>query len=793
MSLLHTYFVLGLRALRRDKVASSINLVGLSAAVACAIALFLLLQEINGTDDFHEHGDRIFLVGHTTSGEEGLTRWGTAPASLGPAAAADLPGVERAVRVARHPATVQAGETAFHETLTFADPGFFDVLTFPLAQGSGASLTDPSAVILSAELATKYFGTADAVGQTLAVTLAPADAERREAEVLTVAGVAAPFPPEAGFRFELLVGYDWLRAAGLAQAEGWTAFPEATFLLLQQPGAATAVAEQLERYVGAQRAAAGEVGAVDAFFLDSVQHPDWWTAWQIEDRAMQAPLVWESVMFGVIALLILLVACFNYVTISLGSAVHRLREIGVRKSIGAGRGELVRQFLAEGFVLCALSVLGGIVLAGAVTVPFLNGLLHRPAPLDLADAWAFWPVLAGLPLFLGLVAGSYPALYASSFQPIAILRGRARLTERRVLTRVLTVGQFVLALVTMCLALFTASLDEQLLGGDWGYDPANLLVVGTGSPDHYDWLRREAARLPAVRDMAGAAQPLGTAPAPVAVRVGRSEQEAALFAVGPDYLEAVGVRAVAGRAFGAAFSADSAVSVVVNQTFADQQRWTDPIGEQVQIDGQTRTVVGVVEDFLLAPMAGSARPALFTVASASAYRSLTLRVDGGATADLDAALRTRWEERFPGVAFASYPQSEVFARESLGGVSRFITSLALFALLISCMGLFGLASQRASGRQREVGVRKAMGASAGQIVLLVNRSFLTMLGLATLIATPLCYLGLSAVLAVAPVDVSLGAAPFVLSNAVVFLLAACTLAWQTNALVQIRPAEVLRS
>ena len=793
MSLLHTYLLLGFRALRRDKVASLINVVGLSAAVACAIALLLLLQEINTLDDFHANGDRIFLVGHTTAGEEGTRRWGTAPAPLGPAAAADLPAVARAVRVARRPVTVQAGASSFHETLTFADPGFFELFTFPLQHGSVALLADPRAVILSAEMATKHFGTDDAVGQTLAVTFDPSGSSGGAAEVLTVGGVAAPFPPRAGFRFDLLVGYDKLGVVGLADPERWSTFTDATFLLLRRADAAPAVAEGLGRYVGVQRAAGpDEDRAVASFFLDSVQHPDWWTAWQIEDRALQAPLLWESLMFGVIALLILLVACFNYVTISLGSVAYRLREIGVRKSIGAGRGELVRQFLAEGLVLCSLSVLGGIGLAWAVTVPFLNGLLHRPNPLDLADAWGFWPVLAGLPVFLGLAAGSYPALYVSSFQPTAILRGRARPAEKRVLMRVLTVVQFVLALVTLCLALFTASLDDKLLGGDWGYAPDGLLVVATGSPDHYAWLRREAEAL-GVREMAGAAQPIGSAPTPVVVRVGQEEHEAARYAVGPDYLATLGLGTAAGRAFGTAFSADSASSVVVNETFARQQGWADPIGERVHLDGRPLAVVGVVEDFLLAPTAGTARPAVLTLASPAEYRSLTLRAGAGIVDALDAALRTRWAAEFPAVAFVSYPQTEAFARESFGGVSRFITSLALFALLISCMGLFGLAAQRAAGRRREVGVRKAMGASAGQIVLLVNRGFLAMLGVATLIATPLCYLGLRAVLAVAPVEVALGAGPFVLSNAVVFILAACTLAWQTAALVQVRPAEVLRS
>ena len=791
MNLPTSYVLLGFRALRKDSVASLINVAGLSVAVACAVALFLLLQEINTSDDFHANGERLFLVGHTADAGAGPELWGTAPQPLGPALAADLPQVEQAVRVATHGAQVRAGTATYHETLSFADPGFFDVFTFPLAQGDGAALVRPGRRRPQRRDGPEVLRRpgprgADAHGRP--------DPRRRRwaarAETLTVVGVAAPFDARADFRFDLLAGYDLQRAAGLADPDDWAAFTEATFLLLRRPDDAGAVAAQLGRYTAVQNAASADRPAA-SFFLDSVQHPDWRTAWQIEDRALQAPLVWESVMFGVIALLMLLVACFNTITISLGAAARRLREIGIRKTMGASRRELVVQFLVESLVLCSLAVLSGLVVAWAVTVPFLNGLLNRPTPLDIANVAAFWPVVAGLPLFLGLVAGLYPALYVSAFQPTEVLRGRARLAEKKGLTRALTVVQFTLALVTICLAFFTATLDDQLLGGDWGYDPADLLVVATAGPEQADWLRREASALPQVRQIAGAAHPVGSSGSAVTVRTEGQDQAAAHFSVGPDYLATLGIEATDGRAFGDGF-ADAGQSVVVNQTFAQERGWAEPVGQAVEFDGRTLSVVGVVEDVLLAPMAGAARPVVFSLADAAQVRSLTLRVDAGTADALDAALRARWGQQFPGAGFVAYAQADVFARESLGGVSRFISYLAGFALLISCMGLFGLASQGAARRTREVGVRKVLGASAAQIVFLVNRGFLAMLAVATGIATPLCVLGLGAVLRLAPVDLSLGAAPFVLANALVFGLAAVTLSVQTARLVHIRPADVLR-
>lgn len=790
--MLKNYLLLGFRTLRRHKVASSINLVGLSVAVACAITLALMLRVINVSDEFHENGESLYLIGHTVDHQDGPQRWGTAPAPLGPALAADFPQVERAVRVARHPATVRASGDAFHETVSFADEGFFDMLTFPLAQGQGDALTDPNAVLLSAEMATKYFGGQDPVGQSLDVVFDGASGAPEATRTFTVAGVAAPFPRSASFRFDLLAGYETQRVLGLADPDDWQVLTEATFVQLRQPEDAGLLAEQIERYVPVQNAS-GEAWQVQSYFLDSVSNPDWLTSWTIEARAMQEPLVWESLMLALIALLMLLVACFNYVTISLGTAAQRLKEIGIRKTLGAERKQLISQFLTENLVLCLLALIAGVFLAWTVTVPFMNARLARAIPLDLLYAPGFWAFLVGLLAFVGVVSGAYPAFYISAFRPIEILQGKLKLAEKKVLTRTLTTVQFVLAFVTICLAVFTSSLDDKLLGGDWGYDQADLVVVPVQSPDQYAWLEREVSQMSQVRETAGAAHHVGVMRRRIPVQVGEAELEAYHFDVGPEYLSTMGLDVTAGRGFGATFAADSAQSVVVNRTFAAEQGWTDPIGETVRIDEASFSVVGVVDDFLLAPLVGRAVPVVMGQTDASRYRFMALHVEGGTASQVTSALRSRWEAEYPAVAFDGMAQAEVFAPDSLKGMSVLIGYLALFALLISCMGLFGIASQRAASRVKEVGVRKVMGASAMSLVLLVNRSFLVMLGLATLIATPLCYLGLRTLLALAPVEIPLGAAPFVLSNVLVFSLAALMLSMQTNRLLNVRPADVLRS
>ncbi|MCG8604448.1 ABC transporter permease, partial [bacterium] len=626
----------------------------------------------------------------------------------------------------------------------------------------------------------------EALGQTLVITF-----ENGSGESFIVRGVTKPFPHKASFRFDFLMGYEKRTVAGLTRLEDWDAFTDATFIQLRKAEDSQFIADQLDRYVPAQNAT-NDAWQVRSFFLDNIGNPDWLSAWDIENRAMQAPLLWESLAFALTGVLVLLVSCFNYITISLGAAARRLKEIGIRKTAGAEKKQLVMQFLAENLVLCGLALPGGLVIASTVTIPLLDDLVTVQIPFDFMGNLGFWIFLGGLLAFIGLVSGMYPAFYISSFQPITILRGKLKLAEKKGLTRALTVMQFVLAILTICFSTFIASLDEKLLGGDWGYDEARILVVPVSGPEQYIRLYNDAVQLHNVGLVAGAEHHIGSTRKRVSIVVEGEEKQVMFFGVGPSYFASMGLRVEAGRAFGKDFSADGSHSVVINRTFAQRRGWAEPIGQEIRIDDQAFSVIGVVEDFVVQPVMGKAQAVVFGLSDVTRYNFLTLRVENATMDQVVASLKTIWEREFPGVSFEYFPQTDVFDPYSLDGLAILLSYLAVFALLISCMGLFGLALQRAAQRIKEIGVRKAMGASAIHVILLVNRSFLVMLGVATLIATPMFYFGFGALLHFAPVEISLGAEPLLISNILVFLLAAMSLATQTHRLIKVNPAEVLR-
>lgn len=785
--MLKSYFLLGFRTLRKNKLASSINILGLSAAVGCTITIFLMIQEIN-VDDFHTNGDRVYLVEHIVEEDSEQELWGSSPIPLAPKLEADFPQIEHAVRIGKEAVSVRTEDYIFQETVSFADEGFFDILTFPLLRGQTSALADPTAVLISSAMAEKYFRDQDPIGQTLEFTF-----ENQSVSSLTVRGIAHPFPHRASLTFDFLVGYDNRFSTGLVRPDDWSALTNGTFILLRPEVDPALIEQQLARYVPVQNAA-DESRKVHSFFLDNIQHPDLLEAWNVRKRVMTSFPVWETAGFAIIGLLVLLISCFNYITIALGSAAGRLKEIGIRKTSGAERRQLIMQFLTENLLLCYLALLGGIVIAWAIILPFWYNATSMQLTLDLTNNLGLWIFLGILFVFIALVSGSYPAFYVSSFEPTTILRGKLKLGQKKRLTRVLTTIQFTLTVITICFSLFITSLGNTLTGGDWGYDQTQNLVLPDLTPEHYARLHAESEKLAGVRKVAGAEHHIGASLNAALIQINGEQSEAAFFGVGSSYLEVMGLNVVAGRTFLDDFSTNGATGVVVNETLVQAQGWLDPIGQQIRMNEASLTVIGVVEDFLLHPIAGKAHPAVFSLTDPMNYGFIALEIENETNERVLGALKKIWAQEFPGTDFAYFSQAEVFQEfdfiiELSQKLSRY---LGIFALLVSCMGLFGMASQRVRQRMKEVGIRKAMGASALHVILLVNRSFLTMLGIATLIATPLCYFVLYTLLQQAPAEIPLRLTPFVLSNLLVFLVAAASLATQTSKLLKVKPAEVLR-
>jgi len=788
--MIRNYFKLAYRNLLSNKVVSAINIFGLSVAIGCSIVVFLFLQNYWTMDNFHLNGERIFMLEYTVekNGEE--QTWGTSPMPLGPALAADFPQVEEVVRIELQGCKAYLGERAFEELIYFADPGYFELFTFPLRSGSPEVLNEPEAVILSAAAAEKYFNSEEAIGKEITIVF-----ENQARKVFTVKAVAEAFPENTGFRFDILAGFNTLAAIGEEGLNDWATHARGTFVMARQPEDIGILAERMEKYVALHNAANKDL-QIKSFRFDNLRHPNP-GAYKVYNRPAEAAHPLLTLIFSTMALMMMVLSCFNYINISLGFVGKRLKEIGVRKAIGGRKIQLVGQFMSENLLLCFLALFLGLALAQAVFIPQLNSIMVMKISLSLGENPWLWVFLLGLLAFTGIASGAYPAFYISSFQPVSIFAGRQKLGGKRGLARTLLGMQYVLAFSTVIIGLLILTAGKYWMDMHWGYQPGQTLMVRLDDAGQYGFLKNEADRNPQILRVAGSAGHIGESHSMQSIRIGGEEHEAVRYDVGAGYFEALGLQLKTGRFFDALRPSEDASAVVVNEAFVKERSWADPLGQQFWSEGKPYTVAGVVEDFKIMG-SGAIHPVFFHLAEEKAFAYMAIRHEEGAGKSAEDFMKNTWQRLYPETPFNYFHQEAVFENfyRAYGNVATIFSYIAGLALLIACMGLFGLASQNFASIRKEASIRKVFGASTANIILLANRRFLLTLLIAGLLATTACFVGFQ-VLVRALEDytgaMELGATPYLLANLLVFLAAGIAVGGQTCRLASMSPVESLRS
>ncbi len=782
------YLLLAWRNLIANKVVSFINIFGLSVAVACCVTVFLFLKNYWSLDNFHENGDRIFIVEYKTETDGETQVWGDAPAPLATALVADFPQVERSVRVRREAAIVSSGDHIFEEILTYADTGFLQMFTFPLRLGNLAALSDPAAVILSHHMAEKYFPHEIPIGRTLMLTMS-----NKEKRNFIVQGVAAPFPNNTDYRFELLTRY----RVGEAKTDPWAAGDGHVFVQLREPAAAEGLVAQMSRYLPLFNAHNTELPAT-AFTLDNLKYPAP-QAYDVNRRPAEAPHPIFAAMMSAIALVLLTLSCFNYINISLGAATRRLKEIGIRKVMGGKRRQLIGQFMAENMLLCLLSLLLGLVFCQTIFAPLMNSIMaSMHLGLSFGQNPELWLFLVGLLALTGLASGAYPAVYISAFRPTAIFSGKQKFGKKSTFRRGLLIGQFSLAFVAVILSVVLLSAGKHWATMSWGYDPSQTWVVQLTDSTQFSLLKNELLENPNVQSVAGTSLHVGQSFNRENVQIGEKTVKVRRYDVGAGYAEALGLRLQTGRFFDENRRIEDEHSVVVNEVFAKKQGWGgNVVGQQLRIDKKTYTIAGVVHDFKMFG-GGAIQPAVFFRADEADFSLLVARYAPGTGTQVAAQARKDYQQLFATAPISHFFQSEVFDtfNSSVSNLVEAFGYIAALALFIACLGLYGLAMQQFAQKIKEVSVRKLLGASVGQIVLLVNREFIVMLLLAGGISTALCLVSFQLILNNLEDFIGLyrpGFLPFLAANVLVFATAALAIGQHSWRLAHAGLAENLKN
>ena len=743
--LLRNSFKITYRNFKRQKLYTVINLAGLGAGMACFILIMTYVHFDTGYDSFHKNGDRIYrlAMNGTLSGAD--FNLATSNGAIAPDLMKELPDVENVVRIRRRYRTPVEYEDKlfFEEGILWADASFFDVFSFPLLEGDPATaLAAPYSAVLTRSAARRTFGHADPMGKVLRIN---------HTLDYTVTGVVEDPPADSHLDFDMLFSFITYQNAVPQDFTRWLGdFNNYSYLLLR-PGTDPKALEEkfpplIESKIGP---ILKKVGGDIRFVLQPI------TAIHLHSRlngelSRNSDVASVSI-YSAVALFILILACINFMNLSAARSAKRGLEVGIRKVHGAVKSKLVTQFLAEAFVQSFFALGLGVLLVQA-GLPMFRSIIGLAIPHPFVEVPWLAPALLGLAGLVGLVAGSYPAFVLSSFSPVEVLRGPAsgRRSKSRFRT-VLVVFQFAVSVLLLIMTGVIVAQIRFMRTKDLGYDRERVAVIRLDAPgtrNSVEALKDRFRGLTSVVSVGGSSHaPDWGARRNICIPEGSTSKELPLvgiISIDQDYLDAMGMKVIEGRGFSRDFMADPGRSALINETAARLFGWKDPIGKVVR-EGDAvaapMTVVGVVRDFHFMDVRRKIEP-MMLVCDPRRAGALVVRLAPGNTAAEVEDLRRIWSDVTGGVPFDSYLLEDALAAEYRPEerIASLFDSFSLLAVVIACLGLFGMAAFTAEQRTKEIGIRKVLGAPAARLVALLNRNMAKDILIANLIAWPLAYL-----------------------------------------------------
>jgi putative ABC transport system permease protein len=791
--MLKNYLLVAYRNLYKNKAASLVNILGLSVAVAVAVTGYLFIERQYTMDGFHENGANLFLVENYVSQGQDIEHRGDTPMPLGPAMQADLPMVKRAVRVAYGHPTIKVGDNTFQESVWMVDSEFQDVFSFRLRLGDKSVPVGIDDVILSDAMAIKYFGDENPLGKQMEFIFSD-DTPR----MFTVRGVAHPFPNKTSFSFNALIHFDHLQILGVDE-EDWAETTGATFIEVTSPEDIPSIAGQMNAYASIQNSANEKRPVTEFVFanIGDLSTQSYAVTGDISGGSHPA----GSIVLGLVALFMLALSCINYMNMAIVTASKRLKEIGIRKAVGGSKSQLVMQFLAENIVVCLVALTLGVAIAYFFFVPGFNSLFEwNDAGIKFVDAG-----IGNLLLFLtvllivtGVVSGSYPAFYISSFQPDAIFRNSTTLGGESNLTRGLLSFQFVLAFLTMIMGVVMAQNSDYQAAIDWGYSNELMYVVRADNQEDFRNLKSEIEQIAGVEQVVGATHHFSRSWMKPTVDVGTDRLAPVQFDIGDGFLEMYGLKLMSGKAFTSSSRTSVDGGILINQLFADTRSWSleEAIGKTIRADSTQYTVAGVVNNFVYDTIYDPIVPAILLSVPEEAHRFLSIRIAAGSSGQTEEAIRAIWKTVVPDREYTGFFQDQVYEsifRENTN-IKKVFTFIAILALFVACMGLFGLTAQKIASRMKEISVRKVLGASIPHLTKKMNTSFLIIVSISAVLAMPIGYFAMTGLLGSIYADpMPIGPSSFILSFTFVLITAMLTISTQIRKISSANPADVLRN
>jgi putative ABC transport system permease protein len=799
--MLRNYLVTAWRNLKKSKAYSALNILGLAVGMAVFVLIMLFVRTELSYDRYHENARNIYRVVQEQPGNVylGSNVFAVTPGPLAGAMARDFPEVLEATRIDNWGnVLVRVGEKSFMENeIHWADPQTFEIFSFPIVRGEGDSaLEDPSSVLLSESAAARFFGGDDPVGRTIVMQAYEMDSEFK------VAGVFRDIPVNSHFVMDVVAPFETMGKIQERDLTRWGSNSYYTYVLLKDGSDPRALEAKLVPFIAKYEAEHGwkHEGQHSRYFLQAL------TRIHLHSRAnFDFGLIGDArfvLLFASIAVLVLVIACVNYMNLATARSLKRAREVGLRKVVGAGKAQLVRQFLGDSMVLTSIALVLAVGFVLAALPPF-RAFVERDIAFNPFRDFALMPGLVLLAAVVGVVAGSYPAFFVSAFRPVAALKGTgASRAKGRGLRNGLIVFQFAASITLIVCTIGVRGQLRYIRNTDMGYDRDQILVlvprggVRTGLEAFKTELRRNSA---VVSVASSSCLPNNVTSSTMANWPGRPEDvEIPIYVASGDYdfAELFGLELARGRYFSRDHPSDANGAFLINESAQKAIGWDDPIGREF---GRTREgkatgrIVGVLKDFHMHSLHLPIMPLYVFLDPARTIR-VSIKIRGGNIPETLAFVRKTWERFAPEYPFEFSFFDEIFDRayrveRRLGAM---FSAFAGLAVLIACLGLLGLASFTAEQKTREIGIRKVLGASSSGIVAMFSKEFLKWVVVANLVAWPVGYFAMRSWLRNFAYRIDLTVPMFLGAALAAFVIAAAVIGAQTYRAASANPADSIR-
>ncbi|GAB3263889.1 ABC transporter permease [Larkinella harenae] len=803
------YLKIAIRNLRKQRGFTFINIFGLAVGLACCLLITLYVIDELRYDRFHEKADRIYRINTDIKFGGNDMHMAVSPDPMGPTLLKDYPQVENFVRLHGRGTWLvkRAGQlnSLRERDIIFADSTLFDVFTLPLVAGTPKrALVEPNTVVISESAAKRQFGNQNPMGQSLVFD---------NQLTCRVTGVMQDMPANSHFRTDYFISmrsdnYEWGR---------WLSNNHQTYILLKEGVYYRAFNQNFEtviqKYVGTQLVAflgisvkqLRQSGNRISYSLIPMTDIHLRSRQNIE-LAPNSDIQYVYV-FSAVAVFILLIACINFMNLSTARSANRAKEVGVRKVLGSVQRQLIGQFMTES-VLMSILAMGLALVIVALAVPFFNQVSAKQLTIDSLLVPQFLPVLLILPLVVGLLAGSYPAFFLSSFRPISVLKGKVNLGLKSAgLRSGLVVFQFMMSVILIIGTMVVYRQINFIQTTKVGFKRDQVLTINEAYAldNQAQAFKEEIVKLPGVVS--------GTLSGYLPVPSDRSDSplfpegqvdhakavSSQLWAVDHNYIPTLGMEMAQGRNFSREFGADSS-AIILNETAVKIFGFKDPIGQRVarMLDDEgkvfkTYTVIGVVKNFHFESLRQNIGSVAFFMEPSRG--AVSFRLSGQDIPELVKQVEAKWRQMAPGMPF-----NYSFLEDSFDSmyraeqrVGQIVLTFSVLAILIACLGLFGLAAFMAEQRTKEIGVRKVLGASTVSIIGLLSKDFLKLVLIAIVMATPVAWYGMTQWLEDFAYKIDVPWWVFGLAGLVAVLIALATVSFQSIRAALMNPVKSLRA